>query len=415
MGQGPEAPPKGNQHGPGKLGKARGARQRGGRERSPTWGPIDDPTHPRQILNRLRSRETRRFLKHFSYLLRFTMAVFMDLVRAHRALPLSLMAILSVGVGPRLHAQGTATLQVEENLRAEPRGTIIGRLLAGRTFPVVEIRDPWVQVAVEGWIWTPSLQTTDRGGFDLSVSVAPTENLRAEPQGEVLAHLAQGALLEELDETTGWKRVRRTAWVWGESVEVDEGASPVSPIEGRGDDVSALSERWWRSGSDGAPLLSGPDGDTLARTHPGAELQVLAREGNWVRVRLDGWAWAPVGEVPDSAPISPVAELTLETVMREPGDHRGRVVSWTLQFVSLERAEKIRTDFYEGEPFLLTRTSSSGSSFVYVAVPPDRLGEVEGLTPLERVNIVGRIRTGAAALTGNPILDLIELTRVSRD
>jgi len=81
----------------------------------------------------------------------------------------------------------------------------------------------------------------------------------------------------------------------------------------------------------------------------------------------------------------------------------------------MERAEKIRTDFYEGEPFLLARTSTSGRSFVYVAVPPDRLGAVEGLIPLERVNVVGRIRTGAAALTGNPILDLIELTRLSRD
>jgi hypothetical protein len=325
------------------------------------------------------------------------------------------MAILASGVGPRIHAQGTATLRVEENLRAEPQGTIIGRLLAGRTFSVVGVRDRWVQVDVEGWMWTPSLQTTDRGGFDLSVSVDPTENLRAEPQGEVLAHLAQGALLEELDEVTGWKRVRRTAWVWGESVEVDQGPAPAPVAPGGRGEVPALAERWWRSGAGGAPLLSGPDGDTLARAHPGAELQLLAREGNWVRVRLDGWAWAPIGEAPDSASTSPVAELTPEAVMGDPGAHRGRVVSWTLQFISLERAEKIRTDFYEGEPFLLARTSTSGSSFVYVAVPSDRLGEVEGLIPLERVNVVGRIRTGAAALTGNPILDLIELTRLSRN
>lgn len=343
------------------------------------------------------------------------MGVSMDLVRAFRALPVSVMAILAPGVGPRIHAQGTATLRVEENLRAEPQGVIIGRLLAGRDFSVVAVRDRWVQVDVEGWMWTPSLQRTERGGFDLSVSVAPAENLRAEPQGEILARLAEGALLEELDEITGWKRVSRRAWVWGESVDVDPGASLANAVSSGGDEVPVLAERWWRSGPEGASLLSGPDGDTLARTHPGAEFQVLAREGNWVRVRLDGWAWAPAGDVPDSAAASPVAGLTPEAVMRDPGAHRGRVVSWTLQFVSMERAEKIRTDFYEGEPFLLARTSTSGSSFVYVAVPPDRLGEVEGLIPLERVNVVGRIRTGAAALTGNPILDLIELTRLSRD
>ena len=389
--------------------------QRPGLERSRTWDTIDDTIPPRQILNRLPFRETRRFLKHFSYLPRFTMAVSMDLVRALRALPVSLMAILASGVGPRIQAQGTATLRVEENLRAEPQGVIIGRLLAGRDFSIVAVRDRWVQVDVEGWMWTPSLQRTDRGGFDLTVTEAPTENLRAEPQGEILARLAEGALLEELDEVTGWKRVRRRAWVWGESVEVDQAGSPAPEAASRGGEAPVLAERVWRSGPEGAPLLSGPDGDTLARTHPRAELQVLAREGNWVRVRLDGWAWAPVGEFPDSAEASTVADLTPEAVMRDPEAHRGRVVSWTLQFVSLERAEKIRTDFYEGEPFLLARTPTSGSSFVYVAVPPDRLGEVEGLVPLERVNIVGRIRTGAAALTGNPILDLIELTRLSRN
>ncbi len=176
--------------------------------------------------------------------------------------------------------------------------------------------------------------------------------------------------------------------------------------------------RWERGGSGegaGAPLLAVPDGDTLAKAQPGAELQVLAREGNWVRVRLEGWVWAPEGELADSATQSQPADLSPADVVREPQAYRGRIVAWELQFVSLERAEKVRTDFYEGEPFLLARTATSGGSFVYVAVPPDRLGEVEGLIPLERIIVTGRIRTGAAALTGNPILDLLELTRISRD
>ena len=37
------------------------------------------------------------------------------------------------------------------------------------------------------------------------------------------------------------------------------------------------------------------------------------------------------------------------------------------------------------------------------------------IIPLERIRVVGRIRTGAAVLTGNPIIDLLELTRRSRD
>jgi hypothetical protein len=87
------------------------------------------------------------------------------------------------------------------------------------------------------------------------------------------------------------------------------------------------------------------------------------------------------------------------------------VVTWDLQFISLERAERIRTDFFEGEPFLLTRPVEGEGPFVYVAVPPDRLDELEGLVALERISVTGRIRAGASALTGSPILDLIELRR----
>ncbi|NNM03881.1 MAG: hypothetical protein HKO65_02165, partial [Gemmatimonadetes bacterium] len=175
---------------------------------------------------------------------------------------------------------------------------------------------------------------------------------------------------------------------------------------------SPTGEGWWRSGRAGAPILTGPDGDTLAGARPGTELQVLARQGNWVRVRLEGWSWAPLGETADTTASTIVSPLTPEEVGRDPESSRGRVVDWELQFVSMERAERVRTDFYEGEPFLLTRATSPERVFVYVAIPPERLTEVEGLIPLERIRVVGRIRTGAAALTGNPILDLLELTRI---
>ena len=49
--------------------------------------------------------------------------------------------------------------------------------------------------------------------------------------------------------------------------------------------------------------------------------------------------------------------------------------------------------------------------FVYIAVPLDRIGEVEGLVPLESVEITGRVRIGASSLTGAPIVDLIRLDR----
>lgn len=311
--------------------------------------------------------------------------------------------------------QETATLKAAENLRAEPAGTILGRLEGGVTLPVVSRRDRWVQVEVVGWIWTRSLQATNRGGFQVAVAPEGGENLRAEPQGRILGRLSRGTLLERLDTSPGWTRVRRVAWLWAASVEIRiEGGAGGSPAaSGASGPPGPAPAGWWFPGPGGAVLLSAPDGDTLARAVPGAGLQVLAREGNWIRVRMEGWAWAPAADPADSARPAIPAALTVAQVRQDPGAYRGRVVSWDLRFVSLERAEKVRTDFYEGEPFLLTRTPPPENAFVYVAVPPDRLNEVKGLIPLERIRVTGRIRTGSAVLTGNPILDLMEVVRLS--
>ena len=124
-------------------------------------------------------------------------------------------------------------------------------------------------------------------------------------------------------------------------------------------------------------------------------------------MRVEGWAWLP--EL-DSLADTVVVQLDPAALAADPEGNRGRVVSWEVQFLSIERAEAIRTDFFEGEPFLLTR--HSGGGYVYVALPPDRIPDMGTLLPLERITVVGRVRSPASALTGSPILDLMELVRV---
>jgi hypothetical protein len=297
----------------------------------------------------------------------------------------------------------------------------VARVEAGATMAVVDRRDRWLQVDVEGWIWERSLQATNREGFDLVVSQPQGENLRSTPSGTVVGRVGRGTLLNEVEQRPGWIRVRRRAWIWSASV-VETSTRTATPAAGR----STAAERpggasgpaesrpgaFVPADARGAALLTAPAGDTIAKTAPGAELEVVSREGSWARVRIEGWTWLPERDSTTGATTPAPAVLTPRDLAANPTGHRGRVVSWELQFISLERAEKVRTDFFEGEPFLLTRFGGSDGPFVYVAIPADQALEMEGLVPLERLRVTGRVRTGASSLTGTPIIDLVALERV---
>ncbi len=303
----------------------------------------------------------------------------------------------------------SGTVTTDENFRAQANGTLLGQLHPGATLDVLDVSDDWLRFELGGWVWTQSLQVVGRGDFDLVVSASEGENIRTTPSGEVVGRLEEGTLLQEVERVPGWVRVRRSAWIWSPSVEFE---APVpGEIAGGGDVV--VADEWTISGEADAAILSTPDGDTLAAAVPGANLRLLAREGNWARVRLDGWLWLPEGTVVEGE-TAVLTDVSIEEVSTSPLEYRGRVLQWDVQFISLERAEKIRTDFYEGEPFLLTKTGRGEGVFVYVAIPPERLPEAEGLTPLERIRVVGRVRTGAATLTGSPILELLTFSTIQR-
>ena len=337
----------------------------------------------------------------------------------------ALVAVVLSALPAGTSGQSTARVRSEENFRREPNGVVLGRLAPGVALSVRQRSGNWIEADVEGWVWMSSLQASD-GEFDLVVAVAGGENLRSGPSGSVVGRLEEGALLEELGREPGWAHVRRRGWIWSASIEESTAAAPPAPGGtpppatpaggGRGGADTAPPARrpegFATVGPGGAPILTAPDGDTLAHARPASDLQIVAREGNWARVRLEGWIWMPAGASAQT-PVTTEAPSTLvpEDLGREPAAHIGRVVSWALQFISLERAEEIRTDFRQGEPFLLTRFGGPEGPFVYVAVPPERLVEMQGLVPLERISVTARVRTGASSLTGTPIVDLLSLER----
>ena len=362
----------------------------------------------------------------------------------------SLVALLLVALIPALapgslegQATGSAVVEMEANFRAVPNGEVVGRLAPGTRVTLVQEQDQWSQVTLEGYVWERSMQIRREDGFELVISEPGGENVREEPAGRIAGQLVRGTLLEELGRTPGWVRVRRTAWIWGASLAVEDAAAlpeppaedldpeaespgeeppvevapteaPPTPAEAppaRAEAPPAPDDEWLRTPGGGIELRAGPERETVGRAEAGTDLRILTREDGWARVHLEGWVRLDEDAV-SAEPPPPEGLVTVADLRNDPARFEGREVELELQFISLERAEAIRTGFEEGEPFLLTRGDGGQRSFVYVAVSSGWLEQVEGLAPLDRLRIRGRVRVGAARFTGNPILDLLDLERL---
>ncbi len=335
-----------------------------------------------------------------------------------------------IGLAPgALGAQSVRVTVPEENFRKDPRvesGNRLATVLEGAVLETVGRQGRWHQATLSGWIWTPSVSPDSRDGHDLVVSKPGGENLRERPDAgsRRVAILERGMLLDRVETSGNWVRVRRTAWIWSGSV-ADTGGPPATPEPGQaadagqggqsgGDpsagDAPAAGSLPGRLVVSGAPvvMLVSPAGDTAATLQPGTDVAVVARQGEWARVRLEGWILEQSTLPADSAAASD--SLTALDLRNNPQQYIGRRVLWTVQFVSLETAEAVRTDFYEGEPFILARPVEDRSQgFVYLAVPTELLPQVEELRPLQTIEVLGRVRTGRSALMGVPILDLLAL------
>lgn len=303
-----------------------------------------------------------------------------------------------------------ATVSVErENFRAAPDGVVLAEVLRGTSMTLEQRRGGWGAVLLEGWIWEPSVREEAVDGHDLVVSAPGGENLRLTPNGDRLARLRTGMRLDRIASRGSWIQVRRQGWIWLQSVEVTGVSAAQRPAvtPSSAERPTAIS----RAGQTGAALLGNPGGDTLAVVTPGAELELLSREGNWARVRATGWVWVPLlAAASESGTV--LTDISAAVLAENADSFRGRVLEWTVQFISLERAERIRTDFYEGEPFILARGPGDEPGFVYIAVAPDQLGAVQTLAPLQRIRVRARVRTGRSTLMNAPVLDLVRLEPV---
>lgn len=308
-------------------------------------------------------------------------------------------ALLLLLVTSPLAGQGAVRLTQDVRFFKSAGGQALGTLLAGTPVTPGRRAGNQTEVEFEGWVFTASLGPLARDGFDAIVTRRPSENLRAQPDGAVLARLGTGTGLVKGETRGGWTRVRRKAWVetrglGGAPVAPPPGAQPTAtPFE---TDRAELARR--------APLTIIPEGAVLGSLDSGAGVRVVTRSGGWSRIQLEAW-------VPDStlrpAESGVLVGVSPAELRANPARYAGQVVEWRLQFVAIQKADELRPEIPAGRSYLLMRGPLPEPGFVYVVVTPDQVTRFERLPALKEVLLRGTIRAATSRYLPTPVLELV--------
>lgn len=334
----------------------------------------------------------------------------------------ALLAVLVVlAAGAPLAAQSTVRLAAETTLHKDPGGVRLFSLNRNAPVAVVRTRGNWTEVTLEAWIWSRSVGATTREGFNLVVTAQEGENIRAQPDGTILGRAVTGALLDRVRTQGGWTRVRRTGWV--ASSAVPRAAAPAVPAPAPSPAPASLPPAPPRpdsttppasaAGPEGALPATGlvkgtslsvvPGGTAFAELTGPADARVAGRQGDWVRVRLEGWVRAADLADPRDADV---ARITAADLRREPDKYIGEVVDWRLQFLALQVADELRPELPQGQPFLLTRGPLPEAGFVYVIVTREQAERFRQMAPLDEFEARAVIRTARTRYLPNPVIEL---------
>jgi hypothetical protein len=342
----------------------------------------------------------------------------MQVTHALRVLPAFLLLAF---LAPPARAQTRYRILREgEWFHQEANGRRLARLSRGAVVGGGETQGDWTRVTIDGWIWGGSVSPTPRAGFDLAVTRAPEENLRATRAGTIVARLAEGFLLTKLTDDGSWVRVQRSGWVLRAGLGPAPAAAlpdsgPVSPGHGPGDKPPAADSAL-ATPLDSArvqptratPLYRAPEGPEAGSITRDTPLRVLGRSGGgeWTRVQVEGWVKTSDLE---TAPSGVLVGVSAAELRAAPDRYAGKMLRWTLQYLSTQVSDDLRPDIPRGATYLLARGPLPERGFVYVVVPDVRRSLIETLTPLATLQVSVRVRTGRARFIGNPVVELVTL------
>ncbi len=323
----------------------------------------------------------------------------------------------------QLLAQAQVRLAKETPFLKDPGGVRLATLSAGLRFTPARTSGEYVEVTLQGWIFSKSLKAEKREGFDLSVNVSAGENVRVAPDGAVLARAVDGALFLKRRTQAGWTEVRRAGWVPRSSLVAPAApAKPVSPQAApapapaarSGRDTAAAkpppaaapppAERTARLRA-GVALARSPDGATIATLAGPTEVTVVEHDRDWTKVRLEGWVRQ--GDV-DST-VAPRPAITAAMLRENPERFVGQSVEWRLQFLAHQHADELRPEMPLGHPYLLVRGPLPEAGFVYVMVSKEQAELLRGLKPLDELVATVTVRAGRTRYLATPVVELVRL------
>jgi hypothetical protein len=136
-------------------------------------------------------------------------------------------------------------------------------------------------------------------------------------------------------------------------------------------------------------------------------VEVIGRDREWVRVRLEGWVRESDLTVADST----LRPLSAADVRSDPAGTQGKLVQWDVEAVALQTADPLRTGLQPGEQYLLALGPGVEKTLVYLAVPAGLLQTARSLPPLAQITVTARVRNGRSEPAGVPVLDIQTLSR----
>ena len=156
-----------------------------------------------------------------------------------------------------------------------------------------------------------------------------------------------------------------------------------------------------------APTTGTTPTPAVGQIAKGAPVEILARDKEWVRVKLEGWVREADLVVADTT----LRPLSAADIRANPAAALGKLVRWEVEVVALQTADALRTGLQTGEQYFLALGPGVEKTLVYIAVPPSLLANARSLPPLAQITVTARVRNGRSQPAGVPILDLQSLTR----